>query len=845
MTHMKLPSKAKAVAADSGLLAKLYEGKAQHVCSGRIAKEQRHIAAITAKLGGHFVIRTISAQRYLITLEELWVNDEIVDGLLEIYDLVDGKVSRLQRLTRHHAFLQHHTFNNAKVFDDNLLLFPGRLGAGPSHMAVYLSDLHENAKHSGSPRSVELVGLESSMLPSRALHHIWKRGYEGLNLGHAGGREPTEGASHPSPTILVPPVMEFHIPSDFAPSPDTKPHISSPLRLRTDVNLTAPPTHRVRWICVPSSGGQWGMTTLHANGPAVTLVIRRILIQTVDDEDSQTSIHIYEVPQSNLTGTKKGISYRQWRDARDVYFDNLHNTELSLKVSILSTASANARRLFQMPSTAPAWDLLMTGPQCVSAVASYTVKNDIASRPIQGSGGTHVNETDRRNLSNLPGDVIISILTPSLTPWDLLAVSHTCRSLRLCITYRSVWAAAWKRSSHDRRLPPFPPPTIKRHPQMSDDNIDAEDNGMGSLYASSITPMVGFSAVELKDDERSESGGGMCNYAIHFWKALRIQHRLRQPNVVLRPIAEPLYTSTRLDGLHAGLLVGGNYVLLRNLGSTSILDIQARIQYNIAIPPQHGLVSSYGSIVRYNGCAGLLLVLLRSTVDEGTQGVDLLFQPFSPDPRSLKCPVVEYITTINPKFGGSFEEVILSAQHYLITIEAEIEDHIYARSSTQIYDLVDGRISNLTSSPTAQQDDYFDAAVVYDDNVLLLATEEGEYKYQMMHFDDLPRNAQNSRPLQPIEEHDSLHSLPPSVHALHHVWRRSYQHPSGQHADYKLSSSYPLLVKAHYIEPLGLTAPPLWLMVQITASRVLNDIHECGRRSLPLNLSIFTPPSRI
>ncbi|KAF8321151.1 hypothetical protein DL93DRAFT_1613288 [Clavulina sp. PMI_390] len=212
-------------------------------------------------------------------------------------------------------------------------------------------------------------------------------------------------------------------------------------------------------------------------------------------------------------------------------------------------------------------------------------------------------------LPSLPEDVIVLILAHSLTLWELLAVSHTCRSLRLCITYRSAWAAAWARSTGDRRLPPYPLPTIKRHPQLFGDLARTDTGQSASLFCSFITPMTSFYALDRAQEEDEDTSGEMCGEATRFLKIIQTRHQLRQQKAVFRPITRLTYSSFNLKPDSPRLFAGGNYVLFKNQNRPQILDIRAQVQYDIALTPMSTVGHWDADIVRLENRSGVLLAV--------------------------------------------------------------------------------------------------------------------------------------------------------------------------------------------------------------------------------------------
>ncbi|KAF8321152.1 hypothetical protein DL93DRAFT_2072878 [Clavulina sp. PMI_390] len=265
----------------------------------------------------------------------------------------------------------------------------------------------------------------------------------------------------------------------------------------------------------------------------------------------------------------------------------------------------------------------------------------------------------------------------------------------------------------------------------------------------------------------------MCDYAIRFWEALRSQYQLRQPNIILRPVAEPLHISADEGPSLPKLLIGGNYVLLRNLTRLQILDIRARIQYNIIGPPGFTPRHFCADVVRFNGREGLLLVVSDMGRKPAAQCVDILFQPFSTDARSLDCPVVEHIASIAPKFHDSFSNVVISAHRYLVIFEDEYDTGGDLTSFIQIYDLVHGEKRGLASN------DFFRHAEVCNDLLILLSWAADD-DHKGIRFDGLHEDAKHSRPLQYIAERASSSPSSFPTRALYHLWGQEVHRPYRQ-----------------------------------------------------------------
>ncbi|KAF8321158.1 hypothetical protein DL93DRAFT_1611668 [Clavulina sp. PMI_390] len=238
------------------------------------------------------------------------------------------------------------------------------------------------------------------------------------------------------------------------------------------------------------------------------------------------------------------------------------------------------------------------------------MRSDVLHEPMDDATSKSI------KLSELPEDVIVAILSQSLSPWDLVAVSHTCHSLRACSNVRAVWASAWARSRGDNSLRWIPPANLNLPRQLSRD--ESEPNGIDDVEPSNPQTTSAPSSSSDPHHELSEPtasphqpSAGLSDYAAHFWKTLRIRHGMRQPKAIIRPALESMIIEYQPKSMSWKLLPDGNFALAWALDTRTadIYDFRLQLKHNITLPIAFTIGALDGDVVRYKDRDGILLIV--------------------------------------------------------------------------------------------------------------------------------------------------------------------------------------------------------------------------------------------
>ncbi|KAF8321159.1 hypothetical protein DL93DRAFT_2072886 [Clavulina sp. PMI_390] len=220
-------------------------------------------------------------------------------------------------------------------------------------------------------------------------------------------------------------------------------------------------------------------------------------------------------------------------------------------------------------------------------------------------------------LSELPEDVIVMILSQCLSPWDLVAVSHTCRSLRTCSNVRAVWARVWARSRGDNNLRWIPPANLNLPRQLSGheselDGVDDLDSPLSqtSLAPSSL-PDPHNEASETSTSSQPRTSAGSSDYAAHFWKTLRIRHGMRQLKAIIRPVLQSMVIEDEGKSKSWKLLPDGNFLLSWALDARTLVlyDLRYQSKHDIALPIPATIGAIDGDTIRYKDRDGIFLIV--------------------------------------------------------------------------------------------------------------------------------------------------------------------------------------------------------------------------------------------
>ncbi|KAF8321126.1 hypothetical protein DL93DRAFT_2224179 [Clavulina sp. PMI_390] len=306
----------------------------------------------------------------------------------------------------------------------------------------------------------------------------------------------------------------------------------------------------------------------------------------------------------------------------------------------------------------------------------------------------------RITLDSLPEDLIISILGESLSPWDLVALSQTCRRLHTCASARTAWKLAWSRASNI--LPPMPLPSLSI-PQNNAESL------VSTFSPFEPPPTICRSHPGLPVTPRDAYTGGLPDYATSFHQIARVQSQIRKPRLTIRPLISSLYkrsTSTFDNGMN--IIGDGSFILFWNAGDVHLFDIHHNMDYTIHMKVSFAAAETF----LLEGTEGILLAAVRKSVQH--RCIDLFFQPLchsETPPDGLIA--AQRLGMFSYRENASLTLLRFSAHRYLIIVDKQ---GILENALLQVFDLVRTKTYRLLL------DHYVHDAAVYDNTTLVFVT---------------------------------------------------------------------------------------------------------------------------
>ncbi|KAF8317922.1 hypothetical protein DL93DRAFT_482779 [Clavulina sp. PMI_390] len=282
-----------------------------------------------------------------------------------------------------------------------------------------------------------------------------------------------------------------------------------------------------------------------------------------------------------------------------------------------------------------------------------TQQADPLDKQHAASVATNGNNPTPRLVSSflkLPEDVLIEILCHSLTPRDIIAVSHTCRILRLCASSLIVWECAWGR---DDSLPALNPPNII---PIHATSVYSEEDGT-ELTLEQPLPSLTFGPPSLQqlgfslppphkalDPLWGTWSQGWNRHQKIYWSMMRVRHQLAHSEPVVAPVHRLLHQHPIMDFIDMRLTPNGEVLVtylahevrLMHLEMGKMLVLPIRIETSFNGPYSVPVVCG---IFTHKGKDGVLFAAPFSQKNQ----VNVFFQPFDSfrDNESLarqECP---------------------------------------------------------------------------------------------------------------------------------------------------------------------------------------------------------------
>ncbi|KAF8314209.1 hypothetical protein DL93DRAFT_2155808 [Clavulina sp. PMI_390] len=387
--------------------------------------------------------------------------------------------------------------------------------------------------------------------------------------------------------------------------------------------------------------------------------------------------------------------------------------------------------------------------QCIIGIGVSAIRPGTSPTANTSSDANMTSKlTNGPSLSELPEDILISILSHSLSPWDLVAVLSSGTPN----VDESEWPPYTSFLSRIESSPPLPNETL---------NVPASEP---------------------------------FHYAEHFWRMLEVRHQIKRGNriVVRRFLKLNLECSTSVWS-NLTLLRDGNIILRWDQHQTEahLIDLRTRLRYTIKTPSSFTIEALDGDVFRCKNREGVILGIagtlkyvtslassgpqktakLRDSYSVKDKNIRLIFQPFSNDPQTSSIPPFEHVATIPAsQWGESFHHFSFSARRFLI-IEGRWID-LRPTSSIRVYDILHGKTYSLILSSQEHPHRELHFIQVCDESILLFARRAWDHQlhYMAVRLTDLNEDPKLSQTARPVEDIQSPSAYPSSDLPLCHNW---------------------------------------------------------------------------
>ncbi|KAF8310503.1 hypothetical protein DL93DRAFT_2230276 [Clavulina sp. PMI_390] len=295
-------------------------------------------------------------------------------------------------------------------------------------------------------------------------------------------------------------------------------------------------------------------------------------------------------------------------------------------------------------------------------------------------------DTARTTMYHLPGDVIIEILSHTLTPKDLISVGQTSSALRAYSKAKAVWRCAWSR---DPSLPQIPSNLV-----LPESMKGPKDNWNDRFFNTS-PPKVG----RIEFLERSESTSVATHSSLadsyhdfehraRYLQIMEMRWRMRQFPVVCEPVIVPefLPKMSRRHFMNMAVSQNGDIVVLWQLESLHILDLrrggmkyEIPFRSNVRVWDENPIAAE---IFELEGQEG---VIVAASFRE-PQRVNILFFPLSQSSSTLL-----HLAEVQAPNNSKIADILLADSHLIIVIGTARGAAYYIR----IVDLTQGVIYSI------------------------------------------------------------------------------------------------------------------------------------------------------
>ncbi|KAF8316327.1 hypothetical protein DL93DRAFT_771033 [Clavulina sp. PMI_390] len=293
----------------------------------------------------------------------------------------------------------------------------------------------------------------------------------------------------------------------------------------------------------------------------------------------------------------------------------------------------------------------------------------VPSRIAQGSGGarpekhqvipsstlTHSQAPSSTPLlSELPEDILISVLCHNLGLRDLIAIRKTCRRLHAISYLELPWIMLWGRLAPLGVLPPLKPAKYAVSPRS------ATGLTTGETFASPCTSDI--------SDGDGFHNSTRCRMQNVFELQRRIHvHDYEEP-LFAQETPLPSFSRPIKDFVAISMTPGGEILVVWSVSELLVCDLRHRTSLKLSITPEDDepppeSSNFVTSMHKYQGITGILIVgtFIRAST------ISIFFQAM-PSPDSIESsPVPKYLvlSEIPLSSSGQISSMEL-AQHYLI-----------------------------------------------------------------------------------------------------------------------------------------------------------------------------------
>ncbi|KAF8316337.1 hypothetical protein DL93DRAFT_770987 [Clavulina sp. PMI_390] len=312
-------------------------------------------------------------------------------------------------------------------------------------------------------------------------------------------------------------------------------------------------------------------------------------------------------------------------------------------------------------------------------------------------------------LATLPEDVLIEVMCQSLSLSDIVALSHTCRAIRLCTEIDVVWIHALRHQPHS--VPDFSPLYFvnpnndsEEHPTLS---VDYSLATTTSTVVSLGEPTLHRPAPSLRD---------------RYWAALRARTLTSRPTVSVEVTAIVLFALPPFQGVREmGFSSGGEVFWAWYDQGIQLLDLRSphiisyRIDYSAFVPKQDKKAPRWRIAVwgRWKGEEGVMFASGQPSENK----LELFFQPIprtpvhseSGSPGNTTCPSPVFMYTVFP--DSELLDVHISGTYLIAEVRGD-----FSSKSLRMIDLASGRTFLLLNAQTVLHSE------VVDDRYLLVAS---------------------------------------------------------------------------------------------------------------------------